>query len=94
MPVIDDAYYFSFADESVERILAICTLPEIPNPVRVLREFNRILKPNGIVSLCELFSDLDYPRRKTEKCWAEKAGLKFCEEFGNWFSYQLNFCKI
>ena len=67
MPEIDDAYNFSFADESVDRILAICTLPEIPDPVKVLREFKRILKPKGIVSLCEMFPDLDYPRRKTEK---------------------------
>jgi len=94
VPMIDDAYKFSFEAESVDRILAICTLPEIPNPVRVLGEFGRILKPKGIVSLCELFPDLDYPRRKTEKRWAREAGLKLCQEFGNWFSYQLNFCKM
>ena len=93
VPMIDDAHNFSFEDESVDRILAICTLPEIPEPVKVLREFKRILKPQGIVSLCELFPDLDYPRRKTEKRWAEEAGLKLIHEFGNWFAYQLNFGK-
>jgi len=93
VPLIDDAHNFSFEDESVDRILAICTLPEIPDPVKVLRECKRILKPQGIVSICELLPDLDYPRRKTEKRWSEEAGLKLQQEFGNWFAYQLNFGK-
>jgi len=90
---IDDAHGFSFPDESADRVLAITCLPEIPNPVLVLRECSRILKRNGLVSLCELFMDPHYPRRSTEKKWAQEAGLKFEEEFGNFFSYQLNFKK-
>ncbi|MHA1253917.1 MAG: hypothetical protein ACTSRP_28400 [Candidatus Helarchaeota archaeon] len=46
-------------------------LPEILDPVRALREYKRILKPDGIISLSELFIDPDYPRRKTEIHWAE-----------------------
>ena len=92
-PRIDDAHNFSFPDESVDRVLAIATLPEIPNPVQVLRECNRILRPNGLVSLCELIIDPDYPRRNTEKKWAQEAGFKLENEFGNFVSYQLNFKK-
>ena len=92
-PKIDDAHNFSFPDESVDRILAIATLPEIPNPVQVLRECHRILRPNGLVSLCELIIDPDYPRRNTEKKWAQEAGFKLENEFGNFVSYQLNFKK-
>ena len=92
-PRIDNAHNFSFPDESVDRVLAIATLPEIPNPVLVLRECNRILKPNGLVSLCELIMDPDYPRRNTEKKWAQEAGFKLENEFGNFVSYQLNFKK-
>jgi len=92
-PKIDDAHNFSFPDESVDRVLAIATLPEIPNPVQVLRECHRILRPNGLVSLCELIIDPDYPRRNTEKKWAQEAGFKLENEFGNFVSYQLNFKK-
>lgn len=92
-PRIDDACKFSFPDESMDRVLAITCLPEIPNPVQVLRECHRILKPNGLVSLCELVMDPDYPKRQTEKRWAQKAGFKLENEFGNFFSYQLNFKK-
>ena len=93
IPKIDDANNLSFEDESVDRIFAIACLPEIPDPIRVLREFKRILKPDGIISLSELFLDPDYPLRRTEKRWAKEAGLDFYEGFGNWFVYQLNFIK-
>jgi ubiquinone/menaquinone biosynthesis C-methylase UbiE len=92
-PKIDDAYDLSFEDGSVDRVVAIACLPEIPEPIRALREFNRILKPGGLVCLSELFPDPDYPRRGTEKRWAEEAGFELHEEFGNWFVYQLNFRK-
>lgn len=92
-PRIDDVHNFSFPEESIDRVLAIACLPEIPNPVQVLRECHRILKPNGLVSLCELLMDPDYPKRRTEKRWALEAGFKLESEFGNFFSYQLNFKK-
>jgi len=93
VPKIDDAFNLSFENKSVDRIFAIACLPEIPDPVKALKEFHRILKPSGIISLSELFPDPDYPRRKTEKKWAEIAGFELDEEFGNWFVYQLNFKK-
>jgi len=92
-PRIDDAHNFSFQNESVDRVLAIAALPEIPNPVKVLRECHRILRQNGLVSLCEIVMDPDYPRRQTEKRWALEAGFKLENEFGNILSYQLNFKK-
>lgn len=92
-PKIDDAYHLSFADESVDRVLAVSCLPEIPDPIKVLTECRRILKPNGLVCLSELVLDPDYPRRKTEKRWASAAGLELAQEFGRWTSYQLHFRK-
>ncbi|MFX1566029.1 MAG: class I SAM-dependent methyltransferase [Promethearchaeota archaeon] len=93
IPQIDNAHSFSFADESIDRVIAIACLPEIPQPVKVLQEIHRILKPDGLVSLSELAPDPDYPRRKTTKRWATEAGFTLHSEFGNWFVYQLNFKK-
>ena len=93
IPIVGDAYNFPFEDESIDRVFANACLPEIPDPIRVLRDCKRIIKPKGLVSLCELLPDPDYPRRKTEIRWAEEAGLKLKEKFGNFFSYQLNFEK-
>lgn len=93
IPTIDDAYNLSFADESVDRIFAVACLPEIPDPVKALREWYRILKPHGLVCLSELALEPDYPLRRTEKRWAQEAGLELKQAFGNWFVYQLNFGK-
>jgi SAM-dependent methyltransferase len=94
IPKIEDAYNFSFADESVDRVYAVCCLPEIPDPVKVLSECRRILKSEGgLVCLCELGFDPDYPWRKTEKRWASEAGLELAQEFGRWTAYQLHFRK-
>lgn len=93
IPKIENAYEFSFKDETIDRIFAITCLPEIPDPVKVLKECKRILKLDGVISFSEFAMDPDYPFRKTEKRWAKNAGLKLKEEFGNWFVYQLNFEK-
>ncbi|MFX0020734.1 MAG: class I SAM-dependent methyltransferase [Candidatus Hermodarchaeota archaeon] len=93
IPKIDDAYNLSLEDSSIDRVIMIACLPEIPEPVRVLKEIKRVLKPDGIVSLSEMLPDPDYPRRKTEIKWANEAGFKLQDKFGNWFIYQLNFKK-
>ena len=93
VPKLDDTYNLSFEDEFFDAIFTIACLPEIPRPVEVLKEFKRVLKPSGTITLCELFIDPDYPLRKTEKKWAKEAGLVLKNEYGNWFVYQLNFTK-
>ncbi|MFW9992102.1 MAG: class I SAM-dependent methyltransferase [Candidatus Odinarchaeota archaeon] len=90
---VDDAYNLSFEDESMDRIFALTCLPEIPDRVKALKEFKRVIKPDGIISFGEIIIDPDYPRRRTEKKWAQEAGLVLSEEFGNVFVYQLNFVK-
>ena len=71
----------------------IACLPEIPDPIKVLKELRRILKPDGLISLSEMLPDPDYPRRKTEIRWATEAGFELSSQFGNWFIYYLNFKK-
>jgi ubiquinone/menaquinone biosynthesis C-methylase UbiE len=93
IPKIADVYKLPFENETIDRVYANAALPEIPNPVKALKEFFQVLKPDGLVSLCELFIDADYPRRSTEKKWATEAGFTLQNEFGNWFAYQLNFKK-
>jgi len=93
IPKVDNAYNLSFENNSFDRIILITCLPEIPEPVKALNECRRVLKHGGILSTSELLIDPDYPLRKTEKKWAQEAGLEFIENFGNFFVYQLNFIK-
>jgi ubiquinone/menaquinone biosynthesis C-methylase UbiE len=94
IPRIEDAYHFTFSDKSVDRVFAVSCLPEIPEPIRIMEECRRILKPNGLLCLNEWVVDPDYRFRTTEKSWARQAGLELKQEFGNWVSYQLHFGKI
>lgn len=93
IPRVDDAYDLGFPDRSIDRVFAVACLPEIPEPVRALKEFHRVLKDNGLVSFSELLPDPDYPRRVTMINWAEKAGFTVSASHGNFFVYQLSFIK-
>lgn len=88
---VASAYELPIEDGTVDRAFLITVLPEIPDPVRALREIYRVLKPGGIVSTTEEFLDPDYPRRKTTIAWARAAGLELAERYGNWWNYTLNF---
>ena len=92
-PKVADVYDLSFEDETFDRIFLIACLPEIPDPVRGLRELHRVLKSNGLLCLVEVFTDPDYPLRRTEIRWAKNAGFKLDSKYGNWFIYHLNFSK-
>ena len=92
-PKIMDVYNLNFENEVVDRIFLICCLPEIPDPIRALKELNRVLKPNGLLCLVEAFTDPDYPLPQTELRWAKIAGFIVDSRHGNWFIYYLLFKK-
>jgi ubiquinone/menaquinone biosynthesis C-methylase UbiE len=91
---VASAYELPIEDASVDRAFLVTVLPEIPDPVRGLREVYRVLKPGGVFSTTEEFLDPDYPRRQTTVAWAEAAGFEPGERFGNWMVYTLNFRKL
>ena len=88
---VASAYELPIDDGTVDRVFLVTVLPEIPDPVRALREVSRVLKPDGIFSTTEEFLDPDYPNRKTTISWADDAGFELAESFGNWWNYTLNF---
>jgi ubiquinone/menaquinone biosynthesis C-methylase UbiE len=75
IPNIDNVYDLDLEIENIDRFFLNTCLPEIFNPIKALKEFRRILNPSGIVALCEIFFDQDYPLRRREKRWAEEDGL-------------------
>lgn len=92
-PMTMEVYNLSFEDEAFDRVFLVCCLPEIPDPIRALRELNRVLKPNGLLCLVEAFPDPDYPLPRTEIRWARDAGFTVDSRHGNWFIYYLLFRK-
>jgi ubiquinone/menaquinone biosynthesis C-methylase UbiE len=90
---VASAYELPLPEASVDRAFLVTVLPEIPDPVRGLREVFRVLKPGGILSTTEEFLDPDYPLRRTTTAWAKAAGFQPEKNFGNWWVYTLNFRK-
>jgi ubiquinone/menaquinone biosynthesis C-methylase UbiE len=90
---VASAYELPLEDASVDRTYLVTVLPEVPDPVRALREIRRVLKPGGVVSMTEEFLDPDYPRRATTTAWSEAAGFEAAGRYGNGWCYTLNFRK-
>lgn len=46
-----DAASLSYPDYSFDRLIATHVLEHLPNPVGVLKEWNRVVRPNGVISI-------------------------------------------
>ncbi len=91
-PVVASAYYLPLLSHSVDRVFMVAVLAEIPDRQRALREFARVTKPNGLLSISEFLSDPDYPLRRTVIRWCHDADFKEVARHGSLMEYTLNFC--
>ncbi len=78
-------------DSSIDRAFLVTVLGEIADQQRALAELHRVLRPGGILSITEEFSDPDYPFAGETIRKAEAAGFRLCSRFGNFLVYTLNF---
>jgi SAM-dependent methyltransferase len=88
---VSDAHHLSLDDESVDRAFLVTVLPEIPDRQRALAELRRVLKPDGVLSITEEFTDPDYPFAFETIRRVEAAGFSLEQRFGNFWVYTLNF---
>jgi len=90
---VADAYDLPFDNGYFDVISLITVIGEIPDPVRAMKEFRRVLASSGKLVFSELFMDPDYPRISTLQKWAEAAHFILDQRIGNWFYYTLIFKK-
>jgi ubiquinone/menaquinone biosynthesis C-methylase UbiE len=90
---VANVYELPFEDRSFDLVYMITVISEIPDPVRAMQEFHRVLKPDGSLVFSELLNDPDYPLAGTLVRWAREADFRVKQKLGNFFYYTLIFEK-
>jgi ubiquinone/menaquinone biosynthesis C-methylase UbiE len=90
---VADVYDLPFEDGYFDMVYMITVIGEIPEPERAMREFHRVLKPDGTLVFSELFLDPDYPLSSTLERYAGASGFQRREKIGSFFYYTLIFEK-
>jgi len=88
---VADVYDLPFDDETFNVVYMIAVIGEIPDPERAMREFHRVLSPEGTLVFSELLLDPDYPLPSTLVSMASAAGFRLKKRVGNFFYYTLAF---
>jgi len=91
--LLGNAYKLSFEEQSIDVIVLITVLQEIPDKTRALIEAGRVLRQDGYIAISELFVDPDYRSRKTTARQVREAGFEAEATEGNFFSYTIRFKK-
>ncbi|RPI87913.1 MAG: methyltransferase domain-containing protein [Chloroflexi bacterium] len=90
---VANVYELPFEDGIFDAACMITVISEIPDPVRAMQEFYRVLSPSGTLAFSELLLDPDYPLAQTLLRQASQAGFRLKKKLGNFFSYTLVFDK-
>jgi ubiquinone/menaquinone biosynthesis C-methylase UbiE len=90
---VANVYDLLFEDGMFDVVYMITVIGEIPDPDKAMQQFNRVLKPNGLLAFSELLMDPDYPRAQTLIKLANKTGFRLKKKLGNFFSYTIIFEK-
>ena len=88
---VASAYDLPLDDGLVDRAFLVTVLPEVPDPTRALAELYRVIRPGGLLSVTEEFTDPDYPFAFETVRRVEAAGFRLQQRFGNFWVYTLNF---
>lgn len=74
-------------DASVDVVVLVSVLTEVPRPVDALRECARVLRPGGRIVVGEELFAPEYVRARTVDAWARSAGLKRVARQGGAWAY-------
>jgi ubiquinone/menaquinone biosynthesis C-methylase UbiE len=90
---VADVCDLPFPDGTFDAVYLIAVVGEIPDPLKAMKEFYRVLSRTGTLAFSELFPDPDYPRAGTLIRLAHAAGFRLRQRMGTFFYYTLIFEK-
>ncbi|WP_392405566.1 class I SAM-dependent methyltransferase [Cardiobacterium hominis] len=82
---------FPFADNSFDRIVLVCVLGEIAERSAYMREFARLLKDDGLLSISETAGDPDKLDQQELIALLATHGFTPVRQYGNRRNYTVNF---
>jgi ubiquinone/menaquinone biosynthesis C-methylase UbiE len=91
VPTQGNATDLPYGDDSVDAVVLVAVLGEIPDPDAALREVARSLKPGGRLVIGELFGDPHFTTWASARRRCAAAGLIKAERSGNWLGYFARF---
>lgn len=91
--ILGNAYNLPFEEKSIDIVIFITVLQEIPDKTKALIEARRVLKKNGKLAITELLVDPDYPLLRTTIKQVTKVGFEVSGNEGNLFNYTICFNK-
>jgi ubiquinone/menaquinone biosynthesis C-methylase UbiE len=89
--LVSSAYNLPFENNSIDLVYMVTVFGEIPDRKKALKEIKRVLKPNGILAITELFLDPDYLLKSTIKKLGEDVEFKLDNITGNFWNYTIRF---
>jgi len=90
---IASAYNLPFENDSLDLVLVVTVLQEIPNRHKALREIRRVLKSDGILAVTEFLVDPDYPLKSTTAKICSAEGFVLDTALGSLWNYTIRFRK-
>lgn len=88
-----NGHNLEFPNDYFDRIYMVTVIGEIENREAYIREFERIMKPGGILSITELAGDPDKLSTEDVKHLMQNSGFEFYKFHGKERNYTLNFRK-
>jgi ubiquinone/menaquinone biosynthesis C-methylase UbiE len=86
-PTLGDATDLPFEDASIDAVVLVTVLGEIPDQDAAMREIARVLKPDGRLVVGELMGDPHYGSPGALERRGKAAGLRLAERSGPAFGY-------
>jgi len=80
-------------EASFDLVFLCAALGEIPDRAAAMAQSFRALKPQGVLSITEIFGDPHYQSRSVVRRLAEAAGFRFQSVRGGWWLYTADFVK-
>ena len=87
------AYRLPLERDSVDVVVAIASLSEMPQPLFALEEIRRVLKAGGRLTVSEEMPHTGYALQRTVRRWLQEVGFRYGGLRGTPFCYSLLYFK-